>query len=390
MSASSSSSSATSIKDVTNGLLNTAQETRDKLLKGNVSYIAIGICVFILFFILKWVYDKLGLDKSNCQEMETLYKDFPTISSINFGNDNYKYPLRDYYVKTAYNACCSGTFKNDFVNICALKSCIKQGARCLDLGIYSIDGEPVIATSSVDNFSVKETYNSVPFAKAIDVINDYAFSGSSCPCPNDPLILHLRIMTKKKEIYSKMANEIYNKLETRLLGPSYSYENHGKNLGKMTLSDLQGKVIIIVDKSNALFEGTPLDEYVNLASNSIFMRSIRYTTGVKLTPDSNELKEYNKKNMTICLPDLSVTPTNPSSILSMSYGCQFVAMSFQTYDSNMEYYDKLFDKNNSAFILKEEKLRYVPVTIPVPPKANPMNSYKDRTSTTVAGIQLTI
>jgi len=56
----------------------------------------------------------------------------------------------------------------------------------------------------------------------------------------------------------------------------------------------------------------------------------------------------------------------------------------------MEYYDNLFDKNNSAFILKEESLRYIPVTIPMPPKANPMNSYKDRTVDTVAGIKLTI
>lgn len=379
---------AVNIKDAATNAVKNVHKVATEAKEGNITYIAIGICGIILFSVSMWVYNKLGLDKSNCQYMETLYNDFPTISSINFGNENYKYSLRDYYVKTAYNACCSGTFKNDFVNICALKTCIRQGARCLDLGIYSIDGEPVVATSSVDNFSVKETYNSVPFAKVVDVINDYAFSGSSCPCPNDPLILHLRIMTKKKEVYSKMADQVYNKLETRLLGPSYSYENHGKNLGKMSLSELQGKVIIIVDKTNALFEGTPFDEYVNLASNSIFMRSVRYTNDVKLTPDSIELKEYNKKNMTICLPDLSVTPTNPSSILSMSYGCQFVAMSFQTYDSNMEYYDKLFDKNNSAFVLKEEKLRYIPVTIAVPPNPNPMNSYKDRTTTTVAGIKM--
>lgn len=380
-----------------NTLVSSAQEVRTGAVKlanevkgGNITYIAIGICGIILFSVSMWVYTKLGLDKSNCQSMESLYKDFPTISSINSRNENHKYLLRDYYVKTAYNACCSGTFKNDFVNICALKSCIKQGARCLDLAIYSIDREPVIATSSVDNFSVKETYNSIPFSKVIDVINDYAFSGTACPCPNDPLILHLRIMTKKKEIYSKMADEIYNKLETRLLGPSYSYENHGNNLGKIPISKLLGKVIIIVDKTNAMFEGTPFDEYVNIASNSIFMRSIRYTNDVKLTPDSNELIEYNKKNMTICLPDLSITPGNPSPLLAMNYGCQFVAMSFQHYDSNMEYYEELFDKNNSAFILKDKNLRYIPVTIPLPPNANPMNSYNDRTVNTVADIKLTI
>ena len=382
------------------GILNTVNESKKKVANavneikgGNITYIAIAICGIVLFSIIMWVYNKLGLDESNCYEMEKVYKDFPIISSINFGNDDYKdkdgykYKLRDYYVKTAYNACCSGRFKNDFVNICALKSCIKQGARCLDLGIYSIDGEPVVATSSVDNFSVKETYNSVPFSKVIDVINDYAFSGRSCPCPNDPLILHLRIMSNKKELYSKMADELYNKLETRLLGPSYSYENHGKNLGNIPLSELLGKVIIIVDKTNALFEGTAFDEYVNLASNSIFMRSIRYTNDVKMSPDSNELKEYNKKNMTICLPDLSIAPTNPSALLAMNYGCQFVAMSFQIYDSNLEYYINKFNAKNSAFILKDESLRYIPVTLPPPPPANKMNSYENRTvSSGVANI----
>ena len=375
-----------SVADSVKDSIKSATESKN----GGMTYLAIGISAIVLFLLFIWIYSKMVLDKSNCKSMESLYADFPVIANVNFNNDKYKYLLRDYHVKTAYNACCSGTFKNDFVNVCALKTCIKQGARCLDFAVYSIDGEPVVSTSSVDNFAVKETYNSIPFANVIDVINDYAFSGRTCPCPNDPLIIHLRIMTKRKEVYSKMADIVFNKLEHRLLGPSYSYENHGKNLGKTPLSELQGKIIIIVDKTNALFEGTPFDEYVNLASNSIFMRSLRYTNDVKLTPDTNELKEYNKKNMTICLPDLSVNPSNPSPLLSMSYGCQFVAMSFQHYDSNMEYYDNLFDKNNSAFILKEENLRYIPVTIPMPPKANPMNSYKDRTVDTVAGIKLTI
>ena len=32
-----------------------------------------------------------------------------------------------------------GSYKNDYVNLCALKSCIKQGARCLDFEIYSVN-----------------------------------------------------------------------------------------------------------------------------------------------------------------------------------------------------------------------------------------------------------
>lgn len=344
----------------------------------NTNYFLIFITVLIVVMIIMWVYSKTRLNKRNCSMMNTLYKDFPKIHNINPSNDNYKYNLRDYYIKTAYNACSPGGFKNDFVNTCALINCIKQGARCLDFQIYSVDNSPVIATSSVGDFTIKETYNSVAFSEALQIINDYAFSGSTCPNPNDPLIIHLRIMSNNKDIYGKMAKEIASIIERRILGPRYSYENHGKNLGASPIREFLGKVIIIADKSNPLFEDTPLDEYINLASNSIFMRGVRFSSGIKYTPDIDELVEYNKKNMTICLPDTSPHDLNYSASLAMKCGCQMVAMSLQNFDNNMEYYDEFFDSAGSAFVLKPEALRFVPVTIS-PPTAPPEKySYKQR------------
>ena len=46
--------------------------------------------------------------------------------------------LKEFYVKSAYNCCALGKLKYDYVDICALKYCIKHGARCLDFEIYSI------------------------------------------------------------------------------------------------------------------------------------------------------------------------------------------------------------------------------------------------------------
>jgi len=332
----------------------------------------------IVFIVVAWIYSKLTLNDANCSVMNTLYEDFPLIRTINPNNEQFSHNLRDYYIKTAYNACCAGTFKNDFVNLCALKNCIKQGARCLDFEVYSVNDKPVIATASVNDFTVKETYNSIPFVSGMETIRDYAFAGSTCPNPGDPLIVHLRIMSKNKPIYATMANDLYNTLERQLLGSRYSYENQGKNLGLVPIGNLMSKVIIIVDKTNALFEDTPLDEYVNIASNSIFMRAIRYSQGTKYAPDMQEVIEFNKKNMTICLPDLSIDPKNPSSSLAMKYGCQMVAMAFQNFDANMEYYDEFFDSTGSAFVLKPAQLRYIPVTIPVPPPPPEKYSYKER------------
>jgi hypothetical protein len=174
-----------------------------------------------------------------------------------------------------------------------------------------------------------------------------------------------------------MAHEIYNQLENRILGKDYSYENNGRNLGTVPLKELMGKVIIMADRSNPLFEQTPLDEYVNFASGSVFLRSYSYSQ-VKNTQDTSELIEYNKKNMSIVRPDLSDTAANPSAALAMNYGCQMVGMSFQDFDDYMEYYSLFFDKSGSAFVLKPENLRFIEVTIPVPPPPNPEYSYQER------------
>ena len=71
------------------------------------------------------------------------------------------FSLRDFYIKTAHNCCAGGSFKNSYVDLCHLRTAIKQGVRCLDFEIYSIDDKPVVAASSVDDYTVKETYNSI-------------------------------------------------------------------------------------------------------------------------------------------------------------------------------------------------------------------------------------
>jgi len=46
---------------------------------------------------------------------------------------------------------------------------------------------------------VKETYNYVSLPDALQIINNNAFSGGSCPNPNDPLILHFRIQSNNEK-----------------------------------------------------------------------------------------------------------------------------------------------------------------------------------------------
>jgi len=343
----------------------------------NITQIMIIIIAFLFFVIFLWCYNKVNLNATNCSNLSRVYKNFPLISSINSENPIFAYKLRDYYIKTAYNCCSAGNFKNDFVNLCALKNCIKQGARCLDFEIYSLNNKPIIAVSSKNDYNIKGSYNSIDFSEAMKVIAVYAFSGNTCPNPNDPLLLHFRIMSNNPTIYDEMAMVLYDTLEDKLLGKKFSYESRGRNIGSYPLDKLMNKTIIMVDKSNPLFSSTKINEYVNIASNSVFLRNLRYSQ-IKYCPDVNELIDYNKKNMTITLPDESSNNKNVSVDLAMAYGCQMVGVSFQNFDTNMEYYTKKFDDAGSAFILQDEKYRHIPLFIPKPPLQDPNNSYEAR------------
>lgn len=354
--------------------------------------IAIFLSVFILVIIILAVvyahYHSPGvMIPSECGTLDNLYGTIDgKISSLNSNDPNCQYNLRDYYIKTAYNCCSIGQYKNDYVSICALKDILKQGVRCLDFEIYSVNDQPVVATSTQDSNFVKETYNYVSFSDVLQVVQNYAFSGGSCPNPSDPLIFHLRIKSTNQNMYQNFAN-LLKQYDQLFLGPESSFENAGNNLAATPILQLcnQKKVIVIVerlnDSNNSYMDNNDFYEYINIVSNSMFARALHYYD-VANTPDLTELQEYNKLNMTIAMPDIGANPTNPNTIVCRAMGCQMVAMRYQQFDSFLEEDTLYFDETGYAFCLKPEKLRYIEKTIPDPTPPNPAVSYATRTIAT--------
>lgn len=344
-------------------------------------YIIMAFIFIILIIFIGYMISLSKLDNRDCDYMNNLYSNVDgNIRPISDNDSDCKFNLYDYYIKSAYNACSGGSYKNSFVNICNLKAVLKQGVRCVDFEIYSVNNQPVVATSTSNNYYVKETFNSVNFGSVMDTINNYAFAGGTCPNPTDPLIIHLRIKSNNQEVYTKLAN-IFKSYDNIMLGKEYSFDNSGKNLGTTPLLKLKNKVILIVDKNNNSFlENKEFLEYVNLTSNSVFMRGYDYY-GVNNNQDTQELTEFNKRNMTIVFPDKGANPENPNGDLCREYGCQMVAMRYQLVDKMLTENDLFFDRAGYAFCLKPESLRYIPVTIPTPTPQNPDYSYDTRETT---------
>lgn len=359
------------INEMSKQLMHTVSNLKDPAV---MTILIVIIFIVILISLLYYFYVR-SLSSQECKSMDALYSELNgKIRSISSSDPNCGYLFRDYYIKSAYNCCSGGSYKNDFVDLCMLKDLLKQGVRGLDFEIYSINDKPVVATSTTDNYHIKETYNYIDFADVMSVLRDYAFVTSTCPNPRDPLILHLRIKSTNQQMYQNFAKllESYNHL---LLGKDYSYENQGRNLGEVKLLDLAGKITIIVDRSNISFlECQEFYEYVNMTSNSLFMRALHYYD-IAYSPDMNELIEFNRRCMTIGMPDKGANPENPSAIVLRETGTQLIAMRYQLFDANLEESDMKFDLEGYAFILKPEALRYVPVVIDAPPAQNPKLSY---------------
>lgn len=332
--------------------------------------VCVGIALYIYF---------LGLRKRECDTMTATYGELNgRIQSIDPNMPQYQNALKDYYIKSAYNVCSGGGYRNDYVDTCVLRALLKQGVRGLDMELFSIDDMPVVATSTSDSYFVKETFNSIPFAEVLKVVVNSAFSSASAPNPRDPIFFHFRIKSTNNAMFKSLAKtlEDYNSF---LLGKEYSYENGGKNLGDVPLKTLMGKIIIIVEKTNNAFMECPeFYEYVNMTSSSVFMRALHYYD-IKYTPDMNELIEFNKQNMTIGMPDKGASPANPSSLVMREMGVQMLAMRYPYRDTYLEENEAFFEKEGCAFVLKPEALRFVPVQVELPAPQNPELSYATRT-----------
>lgn len=336
------------------------------------------ITLMIILITLLYYFYYSRLRSKNCKTMDTVYGDLNgKIRSID-NSDQFNYTFKDYYIKTAYNCCSGGNYKNDYVDLCVMKDLLKQGVRGLDFEIFSINDKPVVATSTSDSYYVKETFNYINFIDVMDVIRDYAFATSTAPNALDPIIIHLRIKSTNQTMYQNFAKLLEN-YDSILLSKDYDSEYYGKNFGDVELRKLMGKVVIIVDRSNISFLECPeFYKFINMTSNSMFMRALHYYD-IKYTPDMNELISFNKQNMTIGMPDKGSNPDNPSGIVMREMGVQLLGMRYQKIDTNIEENDVFFNENGYAFVLKPENLRYKPITIPLPPPQNPELAYATRT-----------
>ena len=290
-----------------------------------------------------------------------------------------KYNLRDFYIASSLNSCCSAGGKMyTYVGLEPLREVIKQGARALDFEVFTVKGEPVISTALGATPSLKATLNSVSFDDAMLTAARNAFSSGGCQNAGDPLIINIR-MTTARDVYSSMAKSIKRAFGDALLHPEHPGHGEGESICRTPMKDVMGKAIIICTGYEDVWtKNESFHSLVNASADGMFVRSLSHYDVLYGTGNDPELTEYNKKHMSAVIPKPGEDTTILASI-PMHYGCQMVFMDYSHPDSNFELMRSMFDASGSAFCLKPEVQRYVPVTVKRPPPQNPHLSYAPRT-----------
>ncbi len=348
-----------------------------------IEVLAIIIVVACMMGIMIYVAVKQSAKDGNCNKLISIYPNESTVRPLSqssqltykISGETYNTRLRDVYIKGSYNSCSAGDYKDDWVSTCALNEVLKQGCRFVDFEIYSVNHNPVVATSSTTDYFTKETWNSISFSNVTKIIKNNAFSSDYVPNSTDPLIIHLRFKSNDILMYNKLATIVQSDLDKFMLDNKYTcgYGGEGKtpaNVLDATFESnvLKQKVIFIVDgNSNSTYVDTSFNEFVNLSTSCGDTPTVtEYRTfSAENIENTDTLVSVSKAGEIIVLPDLNIKPKNmdctSTSTGLFNSGCQIVGMCFQLNDTNLQNYIRYFDAPISgvtpcAFILKDLSL----------------------------------
>jgi len=343
-------------------------------------YMTISIVILILLILFGWIYDRLDLEKRTCDKLEKYFKlnigksYFTSANTVEQSSaadltttkfDVSNSIFKNYYVKSAYNCCCGDGYKNNFVNLCALEKCISNGCRFLDFEIYSYNNKPIVASSTANSNYIKETYNSLDLGDVLSSVTTRAFDAIHTNCSRDPLILNFRVMSTNLTMLEKMGALFEQYLDIATSGTTTFriMKQHNYTTGSILnveMKDLYKTIIVICDfyPSNNILETNvelaKLKTYINLKGTSAYCKTYRYT---EIAGKTGQFIDETKRSYVIVLPNLNNSVTNNEFAPSYGYGCNAIAMKYQTKDANLERYIQQFtSKGNFSWILKPTHL----------------------------------
>ena len=319
-------------------------------------FIVIFIIILIIIIYISAQHDLL---KKNCGIIGT-YLPMPGLTDDLYTNEAYtnlrKQPIKNLYIKTAYNCCCTGHFRNDYIDNfkqnginCALKNCAQQGVRALDFTIYSMKDtlvtfKPVISASSVVENTYKEMYNHSDFDSTMSKVNEYFLLNSNNTSNSSPLFLIFRVFSTTQSIYDSIGTILTSTFSNALYIAAPLTTN-------TTLNDLEHKRVVIIIEPFTDNVNDPRDFIIKSPTlgpiNPLILDSAElYPPCInRLSYISSTITKDVRNQIILLYPDLyNWNNKNYDSVTNgFNNNIPFIAMNFQNQDQNYVKYMAQFN-----------------------------------------------
>ena len=318
----------------TNGITESVSDILEKVKQSNMTTIIQIAVFFILVPICIYTITQISIQKSNCSRIDK-YKQITT-QNISTSETLYNSTLQEVYVKTAHNCCCSGEFKNDYVDNCALSNCNNQGARALHFDIYSLNGSPVISTSTVVGNKYKELYNQLDMYDTMKTIKTKFMNKS------DPLFLIFSVNSELTTTYESMYAILVEIFGTGNTTGNVIYFTN--SIGETKLIDLLNKVVICVESyAPNVFYASSLALITSLDLNSSTSKVYRESDILDFYTNSGKANDKIPQFPQVLFTNKQKSSSNYDFVTTgITYGITFTGMNFQNKDSLLDIYNKGF------------------------------------------------
>ena len=284
-----------------------------------IDYVLLMTATAIIIYVLVRMVQKRIDDKGvsdppynnsvNSSQMKQLYDLEQSSQGVSIKNASFpatqNNALRNFVIKSSFNSAYTG----GYMNLDMIKYVLRRGCRYLNFQVFIKDNTPIVAYSQDD---MDNSFTSTPPALSLggvfSTINMNAFNEHS-PNPNDPIFIHLQIMSSLPTANSMIAQSIAASFDDNL----YKNPTTGNAVPislNTQMNNLKGKVVILADTSRLSSSPAPASEnqgamklqnYVNLFVGE---NNVRLYTDNQLTAQPINPPDPFVYNFSIVYPNL--------------------------------------------------------------------------------------
>lgn len=319
-----------------------------KKMLDNIIWVIV-LVVVLFFLIMAYLSTQTFYTKNKINNLQKEFKGKNNLQSVEKKSvsgqeeefdeiDIDKHKLVDIQIASSTKSYLIGRQMLDYGSADMVIQTLKMGTKFIELDLFLNNRREVVVANGLKSGNWKLTFNSILFTDICNKLGRNLFNVDFMTNAGDPMILFLNINVKKEYMESIYLTMIEN-FKSFLLDSKYSISGT-QDVLQAPIRELMGKLIII---SSGSIGNTSLDKIVHLRLGDR-VKKMYFKELIKQNKD--EMIQFNKYHLTIVVPPIGFRSINYNPEQAQDYGCQIVAMHYQSVDDFLRNYLSHFSEKS--------------------------------------------